>query len=156
MTNNRKRAPGLSLFALGLILIGTNAQALAKAPLARIGANTVKLEVAATDEEVQRGLMFRTAMPEDAGMVFIFNPNRPVNFWMYHTLIPLDMLFIKEGKIVKIFDHVPPCKSESPRECPQYPNGPGIDVSEVVEVNAGYAQRHNVKEGDAVSFELPQ
>lgn len=128
----------------------------AKMPSVRIGsANVVKVEVAVTPAEIQRGLMFRTSMPQDAGMVFVFNPPRQVNFWMYHTLIPLDMLFVHEGKIVKIFEQVPPCRSEDPNECPRYPPGEGIMASHVIEVNGGYVKRHGIKEGDPVSFDMP-
>ena len=94
-------------------------------------------------------------MPEDSGMVFLFHPARAVNFWMYHTLIPLDMLFVKDGKVVKLFEHVAPCKSENPHDCPTYPAGAGLSVSEVIEVNSGWAGRHGVKEGDQVTFDLP-
>jgi uncharacterized membrane protein (UPF0127 family) len=127
---------------------------LAKMPTAKIGNNVIKLEVASTNAEIQRGLMYRTSMPEDAGMVFIFHPARPVTFWMYHTKIPLDMIFIKDGKIIKIFENVPPCPSEDSSLCPTYPQSTTIVVTEVVEVNGGYAKRHGIKEGDDVSFSL--
>jgi uncharacterized membrane protein (UPF0127 family) len=129
--------------------------ALAKTPLAHIGQNEVKLEVAATEPDIERGLMYRTSLPADQGMVFLFRPHRKVNFWMYHTLIPLDMLFIKDGKIVKVAADVPPCHSENPANCAIYPGGEGVDASEVLEVNAGYAKAHNVHEGDSITFELP-
>jgi uncharacterized membrane protein (UPF0127 family) len=128
----------------------------AKMPMAKIGTNNiVKLEVASSEREIQRGLMYRTSLPEDAGMVFIFHPPKPVNFWMYHTLIPLDMIFIKNGKIIKIFEQVPPCRSEKPENCPTYPPGPGITASEVIEVNGGYAKRHLIKAGDPVTYQMP-
>jgi hypothetical protein len=134
---------------------GTNsAEATSKMPLAKLGKNTVKLEVASTQAEVQRGLMFRTSMPEDAGMVFIFHPENAVQFWMFHTLIPLDMLFIKDGKILKICQNVPPCKSENPRGCPTYPTEGPIGVTEVLELNGGYVTRHGIKEGDQITFEF--
>lgn len=156
MNSNAVKAKTTSLLAaltgLSLASCGT---VWAKAPVAKIGKNVIKLEVASTPATIERGLMFRTSLPPNNGMVFLFHPNRTVNFWMYHTLIPLDMLFVKDGKIVKIFADVPPCKSENPRDCPDYPNGPGIDVTEVVEVNGGYAQQHGIKEGDTVTFELP-
>ncbi|HEY9718918.1 MAG TPA: DUF192 domain-containing protein [Trichormus sp.] len=123
-------------------------------PTAKIGDNLIKLEVAASPQEITRGLMFRTSLPEDQGMVFLFHPPQKVNFWMYHTLIPLDMLFIKNGKIEKIFHDVPPCKSEKEADCPTYPGGDGMEVSEVVELNAGYAQRHNLKEGEKIQIDL--
>jgi uncharacterized membrane protein (UPF0127 family) len=139
-----------------LILTGTSSEALAKAPVVKIaGKHVVKLEVASTDAEIQHGLMGRTSMPEDNGMVFLFHPQKPVNFWMCHTLIPLDMLFVRDGKIIRIFEHVPPCKDETCANCPTYPAGPGVAVTEVIELNGGYASRHGVKEGDPVAFELP-
>lgn len=131
------------------------AQALA--PTVKLGAdNIVKLEVAASDAEIERGLMYRTSLPEDQGMVFLFHPPRPVNFWMAHCFISLDMIMIKDGKVIKIFENVPPCRAANVHDCPTYPAGAGIEVSEVVEVSAGYAKRHKVKVGDAVSFDLPK
>lgn len=119
------------------------------------GDNIVKLEVASTPEQIERGLMYRTSLADDAGMVFLFHPPRPVKFWMYHTLIPLDMCFILDGKIVKVFENVPPCRSENPRECPTYPKeDPGIRVTEVVELPAGYVKKHGIKSGDKVTFSL--
>jgi len=127
----------------------------AKMPTAKIGtANVVKLEVAASEAEIQRGLMYRTSLPDDQGMVFLFHPPRPVNFWMAHCFISLDMLFVKDGKIIKIFENVPPCRAQNERDCPTYPAGPGIEVTEVVEVSAGYAKRHDVKVGDPVILRL--
>ncbi len=163
---NAKDTAGLKLAIL--LIIGVAAlftsekgqsagQTAGNVPIARIAAdNVVKLEVAATEQEIERGLMYRTSLPEDQGMVFLFHPPRPINFWMYHTLIPLDMLFVKNGKIIKIFENVPPCKSEDPRHCPTYPPGPGLEVTEVIEVQGGYTQKHRIKEGDPVTFELPE
>jgi len=128
----------------------------ASVPTVKIGADhVVKLEVASTPDEIQRGLMYRTSLAEDQGMVFLFHPARAVNFWMFHTLIPLDMLFVKNDKIVKIFANAQPCHSENSQDCATYPPGKGLEVSEVIEVQGGYAAKHNVKEGDSVSFELP-
>jgi uncharacterized membrane protein (UPF0127 family) len=143
----------VALFSQGS---GDAGKADAKMPMVRLGKdNIVKVEVAATDAEIQRGLMQRTGLAQDAGMIFLFRPARPANFWMYNCLISLDMLFVKDGKIVKIFENVPPCKHKDPHKCPTYPEGEGIMVTEVVEVNAGYAKAHGLKEGDPVSFEIP-
>ena len=135
---------------------GDAGKADAKMPMVRLGKdNIVKVEVATTNEEIARGLMFRTSLAQDSGMIFLFRPNRPVAFWMKNCLISLDMIFVKNGKIVKICENVPPCKAKDERDCPTYPDGEMIDVSEVVEVCAGYAKAHGLKEGDPVSFELP-
>lgn len=123
-------------------------------PTVKLGDTEVKLEVAASKEEIENGLMFRTSMPETQGMVFLFHPHRQVAFWMYHTLIPLDMLFIRDGKIIAICKQVPPCKSENTGECPTYPTTGLVDVSEVVEVNGGFCDRHGVKEGDSIQFDF--
>jgi uncharacterized membrane protein (UPF0127 family) len=137
-------------------LSAMSVRANAKMPVVRIaGKNVVKLEVAATDREIERGLMYRQSMPEDCGMVFLFHPPRAVKFWMYHTLISLDMCFVQSGKIVKIFHNVPPCRSENSTDCPTYPEREALLATEVIELNGGYAERHGIKEGDDVVFELP-
>lgn len=133
-----------------------NNNAIAKVPVAVIGndQNVVKLEVAETPQEIQQGLMYRTSVPDDTGMVFLFHPPRVTRFWMYHTLIPLDMIFVRDGKIVKICPNVPPCRSENPHECTLYPAEGDITVSEVVEVNGTYCRRHGIKQGDTIRFSL--
>lgn len=146
----------LPLLSGGLIVLTAVSQAGADMPKVKIGENVIKLEIASTPDAIERGLMYRTSLPEDQGMVFLFVPPQPVKFWMYHTLIPLDMCFIYEGKIVKLFQEVPPCHSANPIDCPTYPKeDPGILVTQVVELNGGYAKRHGIKEGDKVSFDLP-
>lgn len=142
------------LLLTSLVLLFAVPGASAMLPTVKLGNEEVKLEVAKTDQEIQRGLMFRTAMPETQGMVFLFHPKREVSFWMYHTLIGLDMLFVKDGKIVKICHDVPPCKSENPKDCATYPSEGLVEVSEVIEVNAGFCERHGVKEGDSVQFDF--
>jgi uncharacterized membrane protein (UPF0127 family) len=159
MTSKQNRRKRMIFATLAVALLAplnalSAGSAEAKMPTAKIGSNQIKLEVAASEQEIQTGLMQRTSLPEDQGMVFLFHPPRPVNFWMCHTLIPLDMLFIEHGKIKKIFHDVPPCKSPDCSNCANYPEGKGMEVSEVIEVNGGYAKRHNINEGDRVDLEL--
>jgi uncharacterized membrane protein (UPF0127 family) len=141
-------------FMATLALVLLPAAALAKAPIAEIGKNKIKLEVAETQKQIEHGLMFRASMPEDQGMVFLFRPTRNVRFWMFNCLMSLDMMFIKDGKIVKISRDVPPCKSHKPEECPLYPSEGEVEASEVLEVNAGYCKSHGIAEGDNVKFSL--
>lgn len=143
-------------FVIGLIYAFIALPVLSAVPTVCIGKdNIVKLEVASSPEAVQRGLMYRTSLAEGTGMVFLFHPPSPEKFWMYHTLIPLDMCFIYNDRIVKIFENVQPCRSETPGDCPTYPaNGPGVTVSEVIELPAGYVKKHGIKEGDKVTFTL--
>lgn len=142
------------ILAIALLFL-SNPAVLAESPVVEVGKNKVKVEVAQSQAEIERGLMFRTSLPEDHGMIFLFHPPRKVRFWMFNCNISLDMLFIKDGKILKISRDVPPCRSADPHECPTYPADGEIDASEVLEVNAGYCQRHGVKEGDSVRFRLP-
>lgn len=145
----------LPLVLASAILICGHASAYAKAPLAILGDKKIQLEVAQTPAEIARGLMYRTDLPEYSGMVFLFQPPRKVRFWMKNCLISLDMLFIANGKIIKICHSVPPCKAARDEDCPLYPESGEIEASEVLELQSGYAKRHGVKEGDSISFQLP-
>ncbi len=129
-------------------------EALGKMPTATIGSNVIKLEVAQTPQEIQHGLMGRTALDKDSGMVFLFKPASETRFWMYNCFISLDMLFIKDGKIMRICEDVPPCKSQDPTKCPTYPSDASVTVTEVIEVNAGYCKKHGIKQGDTVKFDF--
>ena len=72
---------------------------------------TIGLEVAQTPQQQAIGLMAREALADDRGMLFPFEPARPVSFWMKNVLIPLDMVFIYDDKIVAIASDVPPCEA---------------------------------------------
>lgn len=113
------------------------------------GPKRVLLEVAATDRERNRGLMFRSRLEENRGMLFVFEqPGQPA-FWMKNTYLSLDILFLSDqGVVVDLFENVPPCPMEP---CPRYaPNGPSKYVIEVV---GGFAARHAVRKGDRVRLE---
>ncbi|MGR4065781.1 MAG: DUF192 domain-containing protein [Vulcanimicrobiaceae bacterium] len=74
-----------------------------RAPLA-----TLHLEVAATQSQRERGLMDRSVLPANTGMLFVFDADGPVDFWMKDTLVPLDMIFIAgDGTVRKVFARVP-------------------------------------------------
>ena len=113
----------------------------------------VALEVARTEPERSRGLMFRTSMAEQAGMIFLFERPGVYPFWMKNTLIPLDMFWTDTtGKVVWIAESVPPCQADP---CPEYP--PKAVASYVIETNAGFARQHGVKVGDVLTLrKLPK
>ncbi|MBS3128728.1 DUF192 domain-containing protein [Candidatus Woesearchaeota archaeon] len=112
-----------------------------------ISGNTIFVELPQTQEDFQKGLMFRESLSEDQGMLFIFPQDREWSFWMKNTLIPLDMIFIDEqGGITKIH-HAVPCKEEP---CELYT----ANAKYVLEVNAGYAKRHGIAERDKAVFSL--
>ncbi|MDQ3961908.1 MAG: DUF192 domain-containing protein [Thermoproteota archaeon] len=104
----------------------------------------VFVEVPDDREEFARGLMFRSHLPWNAGMLFAFHEEEPRRFWMKNTLIPLDMIFIdSSSKIIDIKENVPPCKQE---ECPTYPSREPAQY--VLEVNAGFVQEKGIRIGD--------
>lgn len=112
---------------------------------------SVTAELAVTDEERQRGLMFREKLLSDQGMLFVFEEEGLYSFWMKNTLIALDMLWInKDRRIVHIARNVPPCKEDP---CPTYsPDRPGLYV---LELAAGAADRLGLKLFDRLEFALP-
>jgi uncharacterized protein len=113
--------------------------------LATINQVKLKLAVAATPMQQQIGLMYRTSLLDDEGMLFSFEPARPVAFWMKQTLIPLDMLYIRSGIVREIQANVPPCKADP---CPSYPSKTTID--QVIEIRGGLAEKLGIKVGDRV------
>lgn len=108
----------------------------------------VRVDIADTPELTARGLMYRREMGWNDGMVFVFDSEDIRPFWMKNTLIPLDILWLDADRRVVFIAHaVPPCKADP---CPSYP--PSRPAKYVVEVNAGFAKKHGVKEGDTLVF----
>ena len=113
----------------------------------KIGRETIELEVAKTPEQQEIGLMYRTQLSANRGMVFDFSPPRVARFWMKNTLIPLDIIFLSQGQIKWMAVNTPPCKSDP---CPVY--GPFVEVDQVVEPAAGRAKSLNLNLGDRLEI----
>ncbi len=112
-------------------------------------ATRVSVEIAQSETERQRGLMFRKSLDATAGMIFVFEEADIHAFWMKNTLISLDMLWLdRSGTVVWIAEHVPPCKADP---CQSY--APGAMATYVLEVNAGFAKKHGVKLGDVLRMQ---
>ncbi|MFW6200946.1 MAG: DUF192 domain-containing protein [Gemmatimonadota bacterium] len=108
------------------------------------------VEVAETDEQRGYGLMERTSLPEDHGMIFRYGSPQPpdAGFYMYRTRIPLDIAFVDgDGRIVAI-ERMEPCESPYPASCPRY--APGEPYTAALEVNAGYFEARGIEVGDRV------
>lgn len=105
----------------------------------------LRAEIAANDEDRARGLMFRDSLPEGEGMLFAFESDRRLSFWMKNTRVPLSIAFIvSDGRIVEIRDMEPLSLAavESERS-----------VRYALEVPRGWFSRAGVSVGDTV--ELP-
>jgi uncharacterized protein len=106
----------------------------------------VDAEVAATRDARTRGLMWRTALPEGTGMLFIFPEEDRLSFWMKNTLIPLDMIFVaRDRTIVGLVENATP-RTLSPR-------GPAAAALYVLEVPGGWAAKLGVVPGLKVTLE---
>ena len=106
----------------------------------------VAVEVAATPERQSLGLMYRKELASDTGMLFIFPRSQHLTFWMKNTVLPLDMIFIGDDRrIVGIVKDAVPYTT-TPREV-------AGDSRYVLEVNAGFSERHGIRARDAVTFE---
>ena len=105
----------------------------------------VKVEVADTMSSRETGLMYRSHLDENAGMLFVFPAPDHLTFWMKNTEIPLDMIFADDaGRVIGVVEKAEPY-SEALLDVPgksQY----------VLEVNGGWAARHGVKRGDRFGF----
>jgi len=113
---------------------------------------SVDAELATTPESRRRGLMERSTMPVDAGMLFIFEVAQPLSFWMFNTWIPLDIIFADaEHRITTIHASVPPCRP--PLRCPTYASH-GL-AQFVLEVNAGIGAKAGLSVGDELRWKLP-
>lgn len=109
------------------------------------GEHRFTVEIAATPEQQQRGLMFRSAVGPDEGMIFPYDPPQDAAFWMKNTLVPLDMLFIRaDGTIARISHAVPLSLDPVPA---------GEPVAAVLEIRGGRAAELGIREGDAVSWQ---
>ena len=96
--------------------------------------------------------MFRKSLPQNQGMLFIFEDEQPRAFWMKNTLIPLDMIFIDANwRIVKLIKNAEPCKEDP---CPTYDSE--RPAKYVLEVNAGQIKEKEVKVGARVQTSLKQ
>jgi uncharacterized membrane protein (UPF0127 family) len=111
------------------------------------GPHRFKVEVAETPAQMEQGLMFRTSLAPDAGMLFIYPQPTVATMWMRNTLIPLDMLFVDaRGRIVNIHQ----------RAVPQslVVISAAAPVRAVIELNGGTAARLGIKPGDRVMHPL--
>lgn len=108
------------------------------------------VEIAKTPEQHQKGLMFREHLNENAGMLFIYNTENYLTFWMKNTYIPLDIIWIsKDYEIVDIAQNVPPCTTI---KCPIYMSK--LPAKYVLEINANLTEKYNIKIGDTVDFSI--
>ena len=145
-----------SAILLILVCFGLPLMAAGRAPAAeqgtleivtKSGVRPFSVELAVTDEERAKGLMFRKEVPEGYGMLFDFKQDQMVTMWMKNTYVSLDMIFIKhDGRIARIAENT---KVLSEDIIPS-----GQPVRAVLEVVAGTAKKFGIAPGDKVGYPL--
>jgi uncharacterized membrane protein (UPF0127 family) len=110
----------------------------------------IRAEVMIRPEDIMRGMMFRESLEPDRGMLFIHGGPGRYEYFMYQTLIPLDMIWMDENRrIVEIVPNTPPCKTRA-SECPKY--GGRESSMYVLELPAGSVAKHGLRVGQQLSF----
>lgn len=110
----------------------------------------IQAETKLTPDEQAQGMMFRTELPEDRGMLFIHSTAEARSYWMFQCEIPLDIIWLDQNhRIVEISENTPPCR-DAAEKCPSY--GGSVPSLFVVELAAGMVAKHNLKVGDTLQF----
>jgi uncharacterized protein len=113
----------------------------------KTGVHSFAVEIADTEPQREKGLMFRKNLPDGQGMLFDFKREQDVSFWMQNTYIPLDMIFIRgDGSILRIVENAEPL---STRLIPS--GGPVLAVLEVI---GGTARKLGIAPGDRVAYPI--
>lgn len=109
-----------------------------------IGEDTLHVEVAETFYEKEKGLMFRTHLAPDSGMLFVFERPQTLFFWMKNTLIPLDIVFLDSAFVVVDIKHGMPLDTTSIIS--------SLPCMYALETNINYFKKHHVKKGDTIKI----
>ena len=141
------------IFLLSLVLLTAAVCGCLSAPEERIKRVCFKekcydVELAQTEEQRSRGLMYRELLDADKGMLFIYKEDGTYSFWMKNTLIPLDIIWLEsDGTVAHIVENAQPCPEEY---CPSI--NPNRKARYVLEINGGEAKRLGVREGERMEF----
>lgn len=147
--------------ALGLFMKGQlnfdflqkiNPTAKQEQKIVTIASKNINVEIAKTSEERSKGLSGRKSLDAESGMLFVFEKNESIpSFWMKDMLIPLDIIWIESGKIIKIDKNVQMPTVKTPDSKLKIYSA-GVSVDYVLEVNANYCDTNSIKVGDAVTL----
>lgn len=113
----------------------------------KVGQMEILAEIADTEEKRLKGLSGRSSLPKNQGMFFISEKSDYYPFWTEGMLIPLDFIWIENNRVVEITKNVKPEDFKPPKVLV-----PKEKVNALLEVNAGLAEKFNLKEGDRVTF----
>ena len=116
-----------------------------------IGNVKVTVEMANTYESRTKGLMFRDPLPENHGMLFVFDNQGNHPFWMMNMKFNLDIIWMdSKGEVVYVAKNIPPCGVPCSTVDPQ------TDAKYVLEVNAGFVDKHQIDNGSIIHIFIPE
>lgn len=146
------------LFGL-LILVGLGiafaqkypVETLFKQTTAVVNNSTFKLILAKSQKEKEVGLSEKKSLEQNAGMLFVFEKPDFYSFWMKNMKFPIDIIFIKDNKIITVYQNAkPPINNENNSLTIYKPEEP---VDKVLEINSGLSEKNNIKKGDEIKFQ---
>jgi len=115
---------------------------------AEVGGNTLKLIVAKSEQDRMKGLSGRKSLPQDTGMLFVFEKKDRPGFWMKDMMFPIDIIYIDDTKVVYVVRNAP-SSVQSPNLTVYRPES---IANYVLEVNAGVADKLKIKEGTTIKL----
>jgi len=137
------------LRAAALFALVTALPACARGPSVELKGQRFSIEIAENDATREHGLMDRESMPQDHGMLFVFQDDAPRAFWMKNCKFPQDMLFFDaDRRLVSVQHDVPACTADP---CPPYSSG--APARYVLELNAGQARKLGLVPGDEMQIQ---
>ena len=147
----RKIAPAIGALIFTLLLWGCGRSLPAGYQWVELPDGTrIEAETKLTPEGQAQGMMFRTSLADDKGMLFVHATTEKSPYWMFQCEIPLDIIWMdRDRRIVEISADTPPCR-ETADKCPTY--GGSAPSLFVLELAGGMAKKYNLKVGDTLRF----
>ena len=119
----------------------------------KIDSKILDVQIADTDAQKVRGLMFQNELPDDQGMIFVFSQEQVVPIWMLNMQFPLDIIwFDANGNVIHIEKNVPPCKSALETAVCTVQNADGKKAKYVLEVTAGFTDKFQITENSKMQI----
>jgi uncharacterized membrane protein (UPF0127 family) len=119
----------------------------------KIDNKILDVQIAETDAQKTRGLMFQNELPDDQGMIFVFSQEQIVPIWMLNMQFPLDIIwFDSNGNVIHIEKNVPPCKSALETATCTVQNADGKKAKYVLEVTAGFTDKFQITENSKMQI----
>ena len=114
------------------------------------GGQIIRTEFVYETADALRGMQFRQSMPFDHGMLYAHRTPGKYGYWMYQTLMPLDMIWMdSKHNVVEIVANAPPCKTPA-SQCPHF--GGNQVAQYVLQLAGGMAKKYGVKEGETINW----